>query len=137
MSTKRKDLMIADISGFPTTKGLFVDEFGNVFRNVGGSLIKVATPNGYDRGLHGDLIPKADASSPKKNDLKIASLADGQPDSSIMNYVTELGYYLDGQGNAYQQRGGKFFGKEEYNPDIHGLPVPLVKKRNKLKIGTA
>ena len=71
----------------------------------------------------------------KKDKLKIANLT--SPDSSIMNYVTELGYYLDGQGNAYQQRGGKFFGREEYNPDIHGLPVPLVKKRNKLKIGTA
>ena len=46
MSTKRKDLMIADISGFPTSKGLFVDEVGNVYRNVGGTLIKVATPNG-------------------------------------------------------------------------------------------
>ena len=45
--------MIADISGFPTSKGLFVDEIGNVYRNVGGTLIKVATPNGYDRGLHG------------------------------------------------------------------------------------
>ena len=71
----------------------------------------------------------------KKDKLKIANLT--SPDSSIMNYVTELGYYLDGQGNAYQQRGGKFFGKEEYNPDIHGLPVPLVKQRSKLKIGTA
>ncbi len=71
-----------------------------------------------------------------KNDkLKIAILL--EPDSSIMNYVTELGYYLDGQGNAYQQRGGKFIRKEEYNPDIHGLPVPLVERRNKLKIGTA
>ena len=71
----------------------------------------------------------------KKDKLKIANLT--SPDSSIMNYVTELGYYLDGQGNAYQQRGGKFFGKEEYNPDIHGLPVPLVKNRKKLEIGTA
>ena len=71
----------------------------------------------------------------KKDKLKIANLT--EPDASIMNYVTELGYYLDGQGNAYQQRGGKFFGKETYNPDIHGLPVPLVKNRKKLEIGTA
>ena len=71
----------------------------------------------------------------RKDKLKIANLL--EPDSSIMNYVTELGYYLDGQGNAYQQKEGKFFGKEEYNPDIHGLPVPLAKKRNELKIGTA
>ena len=69
MSTKRNNLMIADISGFPTSKGLFVDEIGNVYRNVGGTLIKVATPNGYDRGLHGELLPRADASSPKRNDL--------------------------------------------------------------------
>ena len=71
----------------------------------------------------------------KKDKLKIAILT--EPDSSIMNYVTELGYYLDGQGNAYRQSGGKFYGREEYNPDIHGLPVPLVKQRSKLKIGTA
>ena len=135
---KRKDLMIADISGFPTTKGLFVDGEGNVFRNVGGTLIKVATPNGYDRGKHGDIIPKADASQKNKNDLKIASLADGQPDSSIMNYVTEKGFFLDGQGKGYMQRGGKFYDAGEYNPDVHGLPVPLVKKqRKKLQIGTA
>ena len=136
MSTKRKNLMIADISGFPTTKGLFVDGEGNVFRNVGGTLIKVATPNGYDRGLHGDIIPKADASQKKKDGLKIANLADGRPDASIMNYVTEKGFFLDGQGNAYQQRGGLFGAPTEYNPDLHGLPVPLVKKkqRNKLQI---
>tara|TARA_B100000131_G_C18060245_1_gene590135 strand:- start:8 stop:232 length:225 start_codon:yes stop_codon:yes gene_type:complete len=73
MSTKRKDLKIADISGFPTTKGLFVDEYGNVFRNVGGSLIKVATPNGYDRGLHGDLLPRADASKKQRKKLQIGT----------------------------------------------------------------
>ena len=129
--------MIADISGFPTSKGLFVDEIGNVYRNVGGTLIKVATPNGYDRGLHGEIIPKA--SLPKNKDgLKIANLSDGRPDSSMMNYVTEKGFFLDGRGNAYQQRGGKFGGATEYNPDIHGLPVPLVKnkkiQRSKLQI---
>ena len=121
--------MIADISGFPTSKGLFVDEIGNVYRNVGGTLIKVATPNGYDRGLHGELLPRADASSPKRNDLKIAS--DSRPDASIMNYVTEKGYFLDGSGKAYQQRGGVFGGGTDYNPNIHGLPVPLVNKKKK------
>ena len=121
--------MIADISGFPTSKGLFVDEIGNVYRNVGGTLIKVATPNGYDRGLHGELLPRADASSPKRNDLKIAS--DSRPDASIMNYVTEKGYFLDGSGKAYQQRGGVFGGGTDYNTNIHGLPVPLVDKKKK------
>ena len=68
---------------------------------------------------------------------ELANLADGEPDASIMNYVTEKGFFLDGQGNAYMQSGGKFFDAGEYNPDIHGLPVPLAKNRKKLKIGTA
>ena len=72
-----------------------------------------------------------------KKQLMIANLADGRPDPSIMNYVTEKGFFLDGQGNAYSQTGGTFGGKTEYNPDIHGLPVPLVENRKKLKIGTA
>ena len=69
----RNDLKIADISGFPTSKGLFVDEIGNVYRNVGGTLIKVGTPNGYDRGLHGDIIPKAKAPKKKRSKLKIGT----------------------------------------------------------------
>ena len=76
--------------------------------------------------------------STKRKGLKIANLADGTPDSSMMNYVTEKGYFLDGTGKAYQQRGGVFGGGTDYNPDIHGLPVPLVqnkkKQRSKLQI---
>ena len=73
----------------------------------------------------------------KRKGLKIANLTDGSPDSSIMNYVTEKCFYLDGQGGAYMQSGGKFFDAGEYNPDIHGLPVPLAKRKS-LKIkGTA
>ena len=67
----------------------------------------------------------------KKSDLKIANLSDGKADSSIMNYVTEKGFFLDGQGNSYMQTGGSFYDAGEYNPDIHGLPVPLVKKNKK------
>ena len=59
------------------------------------------------------------------------------PDSSIMRYVTEKGFFLDGQGRSYMQGGGKFQDAGEYNPDLHGLPVPLAKNRKKLKIGTA
>ena len=60
------------------------------------------------------------------------------PDSSIMRYVTEKGFFLDGQGKSYMQQGGKFYDAGEYNLDVHGLPVPLVKKqRKKLQIGTA
>jgi len=73
--------------------------------------------------------------STKRKDLKIANLSNGLPDPSIMNYVTEKGFYLDGQGNSYMQTGGKFYEAGEYNPDIHGLPVPLAQKqRRKLQI---
>ena len=87
----------------------------------------------FIRNTGGGEFPRVQA----KDELKIANLADGRPDASMMNYVTEKGFFLDGRGNAYQQRGGQFGGATEYNPDIHGLPVPLVKNRKKLKIGTA
>ena len=74
--------------------------------------------------------PKEDPKNPyvpaPKRDL--ANLADGEADESIMNYVTEKGFFLDGQGDAYMQTGGKFYDAGGYNPDIHGLPVPLVQQ---------
>ena len=63
----------------------------------------------------------------KRNGLLIASDAD----IKSMHYPTEKGFFLDGRGNAYQQRGGKFGGATEYKPNIHGLPVPLVKNKKK------
>ena len=60
----------------------------------------------------------------KRSSMKVASGAD----ASIMNYVTEKGYFLDGQGNAYSQTGGKYYDAGEYDLDVHGLPVPLAKK---------
>ena len=63
--------------------------------------------------------------APSRN---LANLADGLPDPSIMNYVTEQGFFLDGQGKAYMQGGGKFQDAGDYNPDIHGLPVPLAQQ---------
>ena len=59
---------------------------------------------------------------------QLANLADGEPDPSIMNYVTVGGFFLDGQGRAYMQTGGKLYDAGEYNPDLHGLPVPLVQQ---------
>ena len=70
----------------------------------------------------------------KRKGLKIASLADGKPDASIMTHVTEKGFFLDGQGKSYMQNGGNFYDAGDYNLDIHGLPVPLAKNRKKLKI---
>ena len=75
--------------------------------------------------------------STKRKGLKIATIADGKPDPSIMNYVTEKGFYLDGQGGAYMQNGGNFYDAGEYDINVHGLPVPLAKGRSKLKIGKA
>ena len=74
--------------------------------------------------------PKEDPKNPYVPAPKreLANLADGTPDSSIMNYVTENGFFLDGQGRAYMQGGGKFQDAGEYDMDIHGLPVPLAQQ---------
>jgi len=67
--------------------------------------------------------------STKRKGLMIAS------EASSMHYPTEKGFFLDGSGKAFMQTGGKFYEAGEYNPDIHGLPVPLAKKqRKKLQI---
>ena len=71
--------------------------------------------------------------SKNKNNLMIAS---GDADIKSMHYPTEKGFFLDGTGKAYMQTGGKLYDAGEYNPDIHGLPVPLAKRKS-LKIGTA
>ena len=59
---------------------------------------------------------------------KLASLADGKPDASIMTHVTEKGFFLDGQGKSYMQNRGNFYDAGDYNLDVHGLPVPLAKQ---------
>jgi len=64
----------------------------------------------------------------KLDNLKIANL---EADSSIMRYVTEKGFFLDGRGKSYMQQGGKFYDAGDYDLDVHGLPVPLVKKKRK------
>ena len=65
---------------------------------------------------------------PGKSPYKLANLADGEPDASIMRQVTVDGFFLDGQGRAYMQSKGKFQDAGEYNPDLHGLPVPLAQQ---------
>ena len=64
----------------------------------------------------------------KGKDKKLANLADGEPDESIMYYPTENGFFLDGQGKAYMQTGGKFYDAGDYNIELHGLPVPLAQQ---------
>ena len=72
---------------------------------------------------------------PGRDSLQIAT--GGDADASMMNYVTVGGFFLDGKGKAYMQTDGKLYDAGEYNPDVHGLPVPLAKNRKKLAIGTA
>ena len=69
-----------------------------------------------------------------RDGLKIAS--GGDADASMMNYVTVGGFFLDGSGKAYMQTEGKLYDAGEYNPDVHGLPVPLaeMQARNGMKI---
>ena len=64
--------------------------------------------------------------APSRNSIKIASDAD----IKSMHYPTEKGFFLDGTGKAYMQTGGKFYDAGEYNPDVHGMPVPLAKRKS-------
>ena len=131
---KKKELMIANYVGGITPKEFSPPPF-RYFNHLRIPSIKEAEMKHFK-----NFIKSTGGSwdlSKNKNSLKIASLADGQADSSIMNYVTEKGFFLDGQGRGYMQQGGKFSDAGEYNPDVHGLPVPLVKNRKKLKIGKA
>ena len=124
MSTKRRNLKIAsaltpkdfgpmELYGIPHIRTRAIREFEmKHFRD-------------FIRNTGGGNFPRVQA----KDSLKIAS--DTRPSASQMNYVTEKGYFLDGSGKAYQQRGGVFGGGTDYNPDIHGLPVPLVKNKKK------
>jgi len=57
--------------------------------------------------------------------------------ANSMHYPTEKGFFVDGTGKAFMQTEGKFYEAGDYDPDVHGLPVPLVKKRKQLKIRTA
>ena len=75
-------------------------------------------------------------STKRKQKTKRSGLMIAGADAESMLYPTEKGFFLDGSGEAYMQTEGKFYEAGEYNPDIHGLPVPLA-NRKKLKIGTA
>ena len=131
---KKKELMIANYVGGITPKEFSPPPF-RYFNHLRIPNIKEAEMKHFK-----NFIKSTGGSwdlSKNKNNLKIASLTDGQPDSSIMNYVTEKGFFLDGQGRSYMQGGGKFQDAGEYNPDIHGLPVPLVNKKQRSKLQIA
>jgi|TARA_B100001540_G_C15618115_1_gene556300 hypothetical protein len=125
---KKKELMIANYVGGITPKEFSPPPF-RYFNHLRIPSIKEAEMKHFK-----NFIKSTGGSwdlSKNKNNLKIATLAEPEPSSSDMGYVTEKGFFLDGSGDAYMQGGGKFQNAGEYNPDIHGLPVPLVEKKQK------
>ena len=126
MLTKRNDLKIANITpkDFTPPPMRYID-------HIKIPSIKEAEMKHFKNFLESTGVKWDLSKNKKRSSMKVANLADGQPDSSIMNYVTEKGFFLDGQGKSYMQTGGNFYDAGEYNPDIHGLPVPLVKKNKK------
>ena len=126
MSTKRSDLKIANITpkDFTPPPMRYID-------HIKIPSIKEAEMKHFKNFLESTGVKWDLSKNKKRSSMKVANLADGQPDSSIMNYVTEKGFFLDGQGKSYMQTGGNFYDAGDYNPDIHGLPVPLVKKQKK------
>ncbi len=132
MLTKRNDLKIANITpkDFTPPPMRYLD-------HIKIPSIKDAEMKHFKNFLESTGVKWDLSKNKKRSSMKVANLADGQPDSSIMNYVTEKGFFLDGQGRGYMQQGGKFYDAGEYNPDVHGLPVPLVKKKQRSKLQIA
>ena len=130
MSTKRNNLKIASAI---TPKDFTPPPF-RYFNHIRIPSIKEAEMKHFKNFLESTGMKWDLSKNKKRSSMKVASGAD----SSMMNYVTEKGYFLDGRGNAYSQTGGKFSDPVEYNVDVHGLPVPLVqnkkKQRSKLQI---
>ena len=124
MSTKRKDLKIANITpkDFTPPPMRYLD-------HIKIPSIKEAEMKHFKNFLESTGMKWDLSKNKKRSSMKIANMMEA--DSSIMNYVTEKGFFLDGQGNSYMQTGGKFYEAGEYNPDVHGLPVPLVEKQKK------
>ena len=70
--------------------------------------------------------------SNKRESLQIAGY-----DPSLER-VTEKGYFVDEAGGAFINTPDGMLNDGPYDPDIHGLYIPLAKlQRSKLKIGTA
>ena len=76
------------------------------------------------------LFPRADASP--TNGLKIAETA------ADMARPTTGGFFLDDNGGAFINTPNGLIYDGEYNPDVHGMPVPLAKNKakNGMKIAT-
>jgi len=124
MSTKRNDLKIANLSpkDFTPPPIRYID-------HIKIPSIKEAEMKHFKNFLESTGMKWDLSKNKKRSSMKVANMAES--DGSIMNYVTEKGFFLDGSGKSYMQTGGKFYDAGEYNPDVHGLPVPLVEKKKK------
>ena len=131
MSTKRNNLKIAT-GPSAITPGMFTPPPFRYLDHIKVPSIKEAEMRHFKKFIESTGGKWNLSTNKKRSSIKIASDADIRS----MHYPTEKGFFLDGTGKAYMQTGGKFYDAGEYNPDIHGLPVPLVKnkKRSELKI---
>ena len=66
--------------------------------------------------------------APTNNDMLIAETA------ADMERPTTGGYFLDGKGGAFINTPDGLIYDGEYNPDIHGMPVPLAKGNKSMLI---
>ena len=132
MLTKRKDLKIAT-GPSAITPGMFTPPPFRYLDHIKIPSIKEAEMKHFKDFLESTGMKWDISKNKKRSSMKVASGAD----SSMMNYVTEKGYFLDGRGNAYSQTGGKLSDAVEYNVDVHGLPVPLVKNKQRSQLQIA
>ena len=122
MLTKRNDLKIANITpkDFTPPPMRYLD-------HIKIPSIKEAEMKHFKNFLESTGVKWDLSKNKKRSSMKVAS----DPDAKSMHYPTEKGFFVDGTGKAYMQTGGQFYDAGEYNPDIHGLPVPLVQKQKK------
>ena len=122
MLTKRNDLQIANITpkDFTPPPMRYLD-------HIKIPSIKEAEMKHFKNFLESTGVKWDLSKNKKRSSMKVAS----DPDAKSMHYPTEKGFFVDGTGKAYMQTGGQFYDAGEYNPDIHGLPVPLVQKQKK------
>jgi len=119
MSTKRKSLKIASSpqDGRAPTR---------LFYN-----------NPYPGGRPELFIKTQDRINESKKMFRLNTGIDLASGAKSMHYPTEKGFFVDGTGKAYMQTKGKFYEAGEYNPDVHGLPVPLAKRKNRSELQIA
>lgn len=72
----------------------------------------------------------------KNRNTNQSMLISGAQDLDSKTNPLQDGTFLDEDGNRYlwSPREQKFLDMGPYDPDVHGLPIPLAKKKNKMTI---